>query len=104
MSDFLLFKRSLYWIQITKSSNHNVNLYIWVSFSGLNVYIDVYQQTGSMKAYEFLLEKGINKVHQPNKRYNLTVYELITFLEEFSQKEKAMSYNSYEFRAFKNIS
>jgi hypothetical protein len=59
---------------------------------------------GRMKAYEFLIEKGINKVHQPNKRYNLTVYELLTFLEEYAQKEKASSYSPYELRAYKNIS
>jgi hypothetical protein len=57
-----------------------------------------------MKAYEFLLEKGINKVHQPNKRYNLTVHELITFLEEFAQKEKAFLYNPFEIRMYRNLS
>jgi len=57
-----------------------------------------------MKAYEFLLEKGINKVHQPNKRYNLTVYELIPFLEEYAQKEKVVAYNPFEIRMYRNLS
>jgi hypothetical protein len=57
-----------------------------------------------MKAYEFLLEKGINKVHQPDKRYNLTVYELITFLEEFARREKALQLSPNEMRMFQNIS
>ena len=56
-----------------------------------------------MKAYEFLLEKGINKVHQPNKRYNLSVHELITFLEEFAQKEKALLFNPFEAKIYKNL-
>jgi len=57
-----------------------------------------------MKAYEFLLEKGINKVHQPNKRYNLTVQELILFLEEFAQREKAMPVNPFNLRMYGGIS
>ena len=57
-----------------------------------------------MKAYEFLLEKGINKIHQPNKRYNLSVHELITFLEEFAQREKKVFYNPFEIRMYKNLS
>jgi len=57
-----------------------------------------------MKAYEFLLEKGINKVHQPNKRYNLTVQELITFLEEYAQKNKTFSLNPFEIRMYRNLS
>jgi len=43
-----------------------------------------------MKAQEYLLEKGIRKVHQPKKRYNLSVEELITFLEEFAAREKEL--------------
>lgn len=35
-------------------------------------------------AYEFLLRKGIRKIHQPNKRYNLTISELVEFLNEFA--------------------
>lgn len=35
-------------------------------------------------AYDFLLRKGLRKVHQPNKRYNLTIAELVEFLNEFA--------------------
>jgi len=35
-------------------------------------------------AYEFLLRKGISKVHQPLKRYNLSIAELIDFLNEYA--------------------
>ena len=41
-----------------------------------------------MNAYEFLLKKGINKVHQPKRKYNLSVTELIQFLEEYSREKK----------------
>jgi hypothetical protein len=37
-------------------------------------------------AQEFLIKKGFRKVHQPNKRYNLTVGELVEFLNEFAHK------------------
>ena len=57
-----------------------------------------------MKAYEFLLEKGINKVHQPNKRYNLSVHELITFLDELAQREKKLFYKPIEIRMYRNLS
>ena len=57
-----------------------------------------------MKAYEFLLEKGINKVHQPNKRYNLTVQELIMFLEEYAQREKAIPMNPFNLRMYGGVS
>ena len=36
-------------------------------------------------AYEFLQRKGISKVHQPNKRYNLTIAELLDFLNEYAE-------------------
>ena len=39
----------------------------------------------SETAYEFLLRKGISKVHQPNKRYNVAVAELLEFLEEYAE-------------------
>lgn len=42
----------------------------------------------SMKAQEYLLEKGIRHVHQPRKFYNLTIAEIVEFLEDFAQKEK----------------
>jgi hypothetical protein len=35
-------------------------------------------------AQEFLLRKGIRKIHQPHKRYNLTISELVAFLNEFA--------------------
>lgn len=37
-------------------------------------------------AQEFLMKKGFRKVHQPNKRYNLSIGELVEFLNEFAQK------------------
>jgi len=37
-----------------------------------------------MKAENYLLGKGLRKVHQPKKRYNLTVEEIILFLNEFA--------------------
>ena len=37
-----------------------------------------------MSAYEYLLKKGFKKVHQPGKRYNLTLEELVNLLEEFA--------------------
>lgn len=36
-------------------------------------------------AYDFLLRKGIHKIHQPQKRYNLSIAELIEFLNEFAE-------------------
>ena len=36
-------------------------------------------------AYEFLLRKGISKVRQPQRRYNLTIAELVEFLNEFAE-------------------
>ena len=41
-----------------------------------------------MSAQEFLLKKGFKKVHQPKKRYNLSIEELVTMLEEFAQLQK----------------
>jgi len=41
-----------------------------------------------MKAQEYLLKKGIKYIHQPKKFYNLTIAEMIEFLEDFAQKEK----------------
>ena len=42
-----------------------------------------------MNVYEFLLNKGIRKVHQPTKSYNLSVKELVDFLEEFASQSKS---------------
>jgi len=47
-----------------------------------------------MNAYEFLLKKGVKKVHQPDKKYNLSVAELIQFLEEYSRERKIASIHS----------
>jgi hypothetical protein len=35
-------------------------------------------------AKEFLRKKGLKKVHQPSKRYNLSVRELSELLDEYS--------------------
>ena len=35
-------------------------------------------------AQEFLSKKGFRKVHQLNQRYNLTIGELIEFLNEYA--------------------
>jgi len=37
-------------------------------------------------AYEFLERKGITKVHQPGRRYNLSIAELAEFLDEYANK------------------
>lgn len=37
-------------------------------------------------AQEFLSNKGFRKVHQLNQRYNLTIGELIEFLNEYAFK------------------
>ena len=36
-----------------------------------------------MNVIEYLLMKGIKKVHQPRKRYNFSIAELIEMLEEY---------------------
>ncbi len=41
-----------------------------------------------MGAQEYLHKKGFRKVHQPKKRYNLSIGELVTLLEEFSTQQK----------------
>ena len=47
-----------------------------------------------MNAHEFLLKKGVKKVHQPDKKYNLSVAELIQFLEEYSRERNMASIHS----------
>jgi hypothetical protein len=37
-------------------------------------------------AQEFLQKKGFRKVHQIHKRYNLTIGELVEFLNEYAGK------------------
>lgn len=41
-----------------------------------------------MGVQEYLHKKGFKKVHQPKKRYNLTIEELVSMLEEFATNEK----------------
>jgi hypothetical protein len=41
-----------------------------------------------MSAYEYLLAKGFKKIHQPKKRYNLSIEELVFLLEEFAQYQQ----------------
>lgn len=42
-----------------------------------------------MNVYEFLLKKGLSKVHQPTKSYSLSVRELVDFLEEFAIERRS---------------
>jgi len=37
-------------------------------------------------AHEFLESKGITKVYQPSRRYNLSIAELVEFLDEYATK------------------
>ncbi len=37
-------------------------------------------------AHEFLQQKGFKKVHQPFSRYNLTIGELVDFLNEYANR------------------
>jgi len=41
-----------------------------------------------MSAQEYLLKKGFKKIHQPKRRYNLSIEELIFMLEEFAQNQR----------------
>lgn len=41
-----------------------------------------------MNAQEYLMRKGIRHIHQPKKFYNLTIAEMIEFMEDFAKKEK----------------
>ena len=46
-----------------------------------------------MSEIEYLQFKGIRKVHQLNKRFNLSIAEMIEFLQEYSnikQREKTI--------------
>jgi len=42
----------------------------------------------TMNAQEYLIAKGIKYIHQPKKFYNLTIGEMIEFLEDYSRGEK----------------
>ena len=37
-----------------------------------------------MTPYEYLQQKGIRKIHQPGKRYNFSIEEIVAFLNEYS--------------------
>ena len=41
-----------------------------------------------MSVYEYLVKKGFKKVHQPKKRYNLTIEEIVTLLEDFAHYQQ----------------
>jgi len=40
-----------------------------------------------MTPYEYLQQKGIKKIHQPWKRYNFSIEELVSFLTEYSSRK-----------------
>ena len=40
-----------------------------------------------MTPYEYLQRKGIKKIHQPWKRYNFSIEELVSFLTEYSSRK-----------------
>ena len=40
-----------------------------------------------MTPYEYLHKKGFKRTHQPYKRYNITIGELVDFLKEYSSIE-----------------
>ena len=41
-----------------------------------------------MGVQEYLVKKGFKEVHQSRKRYNLSIGELVSLLEEFANQEK----------------
>lgn len=41
-----------------------------------------------MGVQEYLVKKGFKKVHQSKKRYNLSIGELVTLMEEFANQQK----------------
>jgi hypothetical protein len=41
-----------------------------------------------MGAQEYLLKKGFKKIHQSKKRYNLSIGELVSLLEEFANQQR----------------
>jgi len=44
-----------------------------------------------MGILEYLQIKGFKKVHQPKKRYNLSIEEIVSMLEEFAIKGDEVS-------------
>jgi len=41
-----------------------------------------------MGVKEYLTKKGFRKVHQSKKRYNLSIGELVSLMEEFANQQK----------------
>jgi len=48
-----------------------------------------------MTPYEYLQQKGIKKVHQPWKRYNFSIDELVAFLTEYSASKNVSIREAY---------
>jgi hypothetical protein len=49
-----------------------------------------------MTPYEYLQQKGIKKIHQPWKRYNFSIEELVSFLTEYSTRKNISLKEVYE--------
>jgi len=49
-----------------------------------------------MTPYEYLQQKGIKKIHQPWKRYNFSIEELVSFLTEYSTRKNISLIELYE--------
>ena len=49
-----------------------------------------------MTPYEYLRQKGIKKIHQPWKRYNFSIEELVSFLTEYSNRKNISLKEVYE--------
>ena len=49
-----------------------------------------------MTPYEYLQKKGMKKIHQPWKRYNLSIEELVGFLNEYSEWKNVSVLDTYK--------
>ena len=49
-----------------------------------------------MTPYEYLHKKGIKKIHQPWKKYSISIEELVTFLNEYSEWENMSILETYK--------
>ena len=49
-----------------------------------------------MTPYEYLQQKGIKKIHQPWKRYNFSIEELVSFLTEYSNRKNISLQEVYD--------
>jgi hypothetical protein len=49
-----------------------------------------------MTPYEYLQQKGIKKIHQPWKRYNFSIEELVSFLTEYSTRKNISLMEVYD--------